>query len=221
MHNRKSDNKTLDAVGRKLVGRSALPLDEVEKIVSNPRLFALVSKRIEANVKVPANRVSAPFFRRNAIAFAGLAVILVAAFAAASLLRPDSPVLTTKEGQVPEAFPEVARPVIPPQGIVEKLSTGRATKRDFRVERTVEIRSAERFTRPLINAEPEAEFYPVAYTGDPDETSDGGRIIRVDLKRSSLFALGINLPLENDDATVKADLFIGSDGVTRAIRVVR
>ena len=54
---------------------------------------------------------------------------------------------------------------------------------------------------------------------DPDES--GGRIIRVDMQRSSLFALGVNVPLENGPDAIKADLLIGPDGMTRAIRVVQ
>jgi hypothetical protein len=64
------------------------------------------------------------------------------------------------------------------------------------------------------------DFYAVSYAGDPHETERGGRIVRVDIPRSTLFAMGINVPLENESATVKADLLVGSDGVTRGIRVV-
>ena len=77
---------------------------------------------------------------------------------------------------------------------------------------------------PLIKPAPmpnNAEFYAISYSGDPAETDAGGRIVRVEMQRSSLFALGVNVPLENDAGPVKADLLIGRDGVTRAIRVVR
>ena len=40
------------------------------------------------------------------------------------------------------------------------------------------------------------------------------------MPRSALFAMGVNIPLENDAEVVKADLLVGTDGVTRAIRVV-
>src|SRR5438874_326484 len=70
------------------------------------------------------------------------------------------------------------------------------------------------------NHEPAGEFYALSTGYDQDETTGGGRIIRVDMPRSSLFALGVNIPLENDAEVVKADLLIGSDGMTHAIRVV-
>ena len=70
------------------------------------------------------------------------------------------------------------------------------------------------------DAETVKEFYPVTYTGDTGETVRGGRVIRVDVPRSTLFAMGLNVPLENESPTVKADLLVGPDGVTRAIRLV-
>ena len=67
-------------------------------------------------------------------------------------------------------------------------------------------------------SEPGAEFYPIA--GDGDAVA-GGHIVRVEMPRSRLFALGVNVPLENDSETVKADLLVGPDGVTRAIRLLK
>jgi hypothetical protein len=43
----------------------------------------------------------------------------------------------------------------------------------------------------------------------------------VDLPRSSLAAMGVVLPVENGPDTVKADLLISSDGVTRGVRFVK
>lgn len=67
----------------------------------------------------------------------------------------------------------------------------------------------------------ENEFYALSYAGDPNETERGGRIVRVDIPRATLFAMGFDLPLENESETVRADLLVGSDGVTRAVRVVK
>ena len=66
-----------------------------------------------------------------------------------------------------------------------------------------------------------AEFYPLSYAGDPSETARGGRVIRVDMSRSSLFAMGVDLQLENESDSVKADLLVGPDGVARGIRLVK
>jgi hypothetical protein len=195
--------------------------NDIEKIVSNPNLFALVNARIAADGK-PAS-LKAPtglFFRRNVIAFTGIAVIVFAAIAAATLIRTEKAPSADNEAQIPDAVPDVARLEVFPPPFVGKLSAGRASKIDFRVGNAVankaDGRSESRNRRPA-----NVEFYAVGYTDDPPESSGGGRIIRVELHRSSLFALGVNLPLENDEETISADLLVGSDGVTRAVRIVK
>lgn len=226
MQKRNLDNKTLDIIGRRLFEGEPMPAGEIDKIVSNPHLFEALKAKIAANELAPApvTRVGNPallFVRRNAIAFASITVLVVAAIGALSLLRPERSMVAVKEVKIPDAVPEVARPVFPPQEIeTGKLSAGRAINADFRVEKAVVNRTRERVAKRPVVDEAEVAFHPVGYTGDPAETSGGGRIIRVNLNRSSLFALGVSLPLENETATVKADLLIGADGVTRAVRIV-
>jgi hypothetical protein len=69
--------------------------------------------------------------------------------------------------------------------------------------------------------ESEGAFYPLTYTGNPDEITAGAQVVRVELPRSSLFSMGVDLPDENRAGTVKADLLISADGVTRGFRLVR
>jgi len=83
-------------------------------------------------------------------------------------------------------------------------------------------RSATRVRQTTVgHVEDQNEFYALSYAGDPNETERGGRIVRVDISRATLFAMGFDLPLENESETVRADLLVGSDGVTRAVRVVK
>jgi hypothetical protein len=122
--------------------------------------------------------------------------------------------VTTQPKQDYTKFPE-------PDHVVETRSA-----RDFERSRPQRI-PVERISRQRISpqrtsgtADHGGEFYAVSYAGDPSETERGGRIIRVDMPRSALFAMGVNIPLENDAEVIKADLLVGNDGVTRAIRVV-
>ena len=61
-------------------------------------------------------------------------------------------------------------------------------------------------------------FYALTYDDDPDNDV---RIIRVELPRSSLLAMGLGSHAENESEKVKADLLIGADGVTRAVRFAK
>ncbi len=69
--------------------------------------------------------------------------------------------------------------------------------------------------------EPEGEFYALTYAGNPGEAGEDLRIIRAELSRASLFALGVNLPIENESEKIKTDLLVGADGVVKAIGFVR
>lgn len=221
MQNRKLDDQTLDALGKKLIMSDARRVADVDAIVSNPRLFAAVRARI-ASVEPPEPRASwFTLTRFNVGAFSAAAAVLLLVVGAFSLLDTGRGVVAVNTIQNSPEVADVARPVFPPQGIqVGKLSAGRANKFETKSEK-VEPRLASQSTsrRPTV-VEPDAEFVAVSYTGDPHETSGGGRIIRVDMKRSSLYALGIDVPLENAGDTVKADLLIGADGVTRGVRIV-
>lgn len=225
MNNLKLDKKTLDEIGRRLIASSALPPAEIDKIVANPQLFSRVTKRIAAAGETQPTNASLPFLARRTRAFAGAAILAIAATAAAGLFfMPQAPPERAGQIQIPDTLPEDARPVSPPRREVTELSPGRATNREAAFEK-VAVRTTVKKgpARPPVPAhEPEGDFYAISTTYAMDETAGGGRIIRVDVPRSSLFAMGINIPLENGGTeTVKADLLVGSDGVTRAIRVVK
>ena len=221
MQNRKLDNQTLDAIGKKLIVSDARRVADVDTIVSNPRLFASVRARIAA-VETPEPRASwFTLTRFNVAAFSAAAAVLLLVVGAFSLLDTGRGVVAVNTIQIPDATPDIARPVFPPQGISSsKLSAGRANKINGSTEKAIATRSKAQIVRPRVE-EPNAEFVAVAYTGDPHEMAGGGSIIRVDMKRSSLYALGIDLPLENGDDTVTADLLVSADGVTRGVRIVR
>jgi hypothetical protein len=64
------------------------------------------------------------------------------------------------------------------------------------------------------------EFFPLAYDGG-QKTLDRGEVIRVQMPRSALIAFGLPVNVERADTPVKAELFIGEDGLAYAIRFVR
>lgn len=226
MQKRNIDNSQLDAIGKTLVKQAFERRPDVEKIVADPYLFARIRTRISAG-DMNSTSVASPLARffglRTAIGGAVAAIAITTVFGL-SFLNSSDDTVTDNYIQFPPQQTEVARPLDPPQVNVDKLSQSRATNFETpRVEKAVTSGSRSRKQPPAQQVEFDAdgEFYPVAYSGDIEETVAGGRVIRVDMNRSSLFALGINLPLENDAETIKADLLVGRDGVTRAVRLVK
>ena len=72
-------------------------------------------------------------------------------------------------------------------------------------------------TRQIAQALPQQmeEFFEIPYTPALADY-DGGRVVRVNMPGASVRSLG--LPVMSD--RVQADLFVGDDGIARAIRVV-
>lgn len=217
MSNRKLDNKTLDRIGHKLFENGRLGEHEIDSIISKPGLFDTICKRIAEQAEAPRPGLSS--LLPVSLKVAAFPAVVIVAIVAGGLLRSERPIQTVNRNPVPEAFPENAPPVSPPQDEVEELSPGGAIKANFRVPVRRPARQPKR-SAPVSRRTPSEEFYAISYTGE-DHTTSGGRIVRVELNRSALFALGVNLPLENDSETVRADLLIGSDGVTRGLRVVK
>jgi hypothetical protein len=224
----KKDKETLDMIGRELFRRRDPASKVVEHAIADPDLFAGVLKRINQEPKpVRAG------FRLYAATLSSVAVLTIAAIAGVSLLRSGGKELAvnnTIQNSVPasSSVPVTAPPDLPPpsDGFEDDGTLqGGATYRPTRSERPVMQNASYTSTRADKLPQPKArpitrdEFYGLTY-GEPADT-DGGRIVRVDMTRASLFAMGVNVPLENDSETVKADLLIGPDGVTRAIRVVK
>ena len=236
MSKRKLQNNTLDLVGKRLIKTANRGSNEIEKIISNPQLFSLVRARIAANCRGPVSAMRTKrtilfFARQYSMAIAGAAVVFITIIIGATgILRPEKNDIVSAKVQIPEIgrtnfsllVPDVARPDPPDKPIVGKLTAGRASDQPAKIEKLVaksHPNRSGRKTRTPPALETQAVFYPLSAGYDTDES--GGRIIRVDIQRSSLFALGVNIPLENGPDAVKADLLIGPDGITRAIRVVQ
>lgn len=224
MLNRKPDNETLDKLGRSLIAAAKLSEEEIDSTVSSPQLFLKVQARTRA---LPAQSVPYRpmlFWMKRSIVFAA---VILTTFAAViySYLSDEGHVSSGEIAvkQIPAALPEAARPKVPPEPVVNDGSVSRAADIEPRpVHSTVRRTRTAREARPQTIAyrEPEAEFYSLTFAGDPYETARGGRVVRMDIPRSRLFSMGIDLSLENEPEFVKADVLIGADGIARAIRII-
>ena len=225
MNKKGLDNKTLDSIGRKLIERSSLPESEIDKIVANGDLFSLVQKRVAKNQRMENVSFGPPaLIRKNVAVFASVAVMVTVVVAAAGFLKIGKEPFPAIVVSVSAEMPEAARPIFPPLRKGSDPTPGRATNYQAPREVTFEkasLRQPVRRQRPKVDFQADGDFYAVSSTAGMDDAAGDGRIIRVDMPRSSLFAMGVNVPLENGAETVKADLLVGPDGITRAIRVIK
>ena len=216
---RKLDNRKLNEIGKRLVKADTLSTQELDRIVANPTLFDSVRMRIALENEAPKVRRS--LIRPRVAAFASLILIGGLAFAFVEL-RSQPGVVAVRTVPAPLKTADVKQFRQSDTMVEADLPPVDTRIRPERISNKPNVRSIRTRQLPVAQqARYEGDFYALSYAGDPSETERGGRIVRVDISRSTLFAMGVDIPLENEAETVKADLLVGNDGVTRAIRVVR
>ncbi len=85
-----------------------------------------------------------------------------------------------------------------------------------------DIQSAEESARGVLGSSKSdlgADFVPVPF-GEGIEPGDAGMVVRVDLPRAALGALGYPVDEANAEDWLRADVLIGEDGWPRAVRLV-
>ncbi len=235
-------NKRLDQIGRKLLESSRVREEEIERIVAAPQLFDSVKASIEIN---RAGRSSKGFFgfragfparswQRAAGAFAVLAILVIGLVGAIVFIKPDSSPQMAEQASVPEIQTPIT-PVDIPQPVIEGLPKNEKEK-SFVVKKRIHARRTvlkiEKAALPkparkvnVVKQQTKSEvlgdFYALTYAGNLGDTGEDWQIIRTEISRSSLFALGVNLSIENESEKLKTDLLVGSDGIPRAIRFVK
>jgi hypothetical protein len=227
MQKRKMNNQELDAIGERLFAASRLTEAEIDRIASAPDMFDGVRRRISQQTKTGTNSPSRFSFPRLAFGSSLAGVLILGIFAI--YLQQNQFGHVNNSGSTSPS--NQARAESTPQvGIVKGFTQARATFLD-------EIRTPEapqyepavqretrrpqpRVERASYTPTQENDFVAVTYVGETAESTRGGRVVRVDVPRSTLFAMGFPVSLENESPTVKADLLIGPDGVTRAVRLV-
>ena len=235
MRNTRSDNKKLENIGRGLLAAGALGETEIEKIAGREDLFSGVLAKVRsAPVRPAAETFSlARFVRRHQLGVGGALAAVLCVGVLSLYLQVQPGEVSLRSVPAPALKQETEWSEAPAQQITEEIAPTRVQDRAIEdpaaTAEPAPERAVYRQPRPSAPVRPqrasmsepeEPEFYPVTYTGDNGELARGGRVIRVDVSRATLFAMGINVPLENESPTVKADLIVGPDGVTRAIRLV-
>lgn len=231
---RKQDlqNERLDETGRRLLEAAALRSDEIERIAAAPHLF----ESVKAKIKTEQSRRKPQRFvinlRHWQTATGAFALLIIFAIGAAALIfktkgtaqlaaHIESPEIQTNF-PTDEKTPELSKSVEVKSPAVKNPAV--AAKVDFKRE-TPKLKNQARkqnLVKPaqVPKKESEGVFYSLALAGNWEADGEDLQVVRAELSRAELFALGVNLPVENETAKVKTDLLVGSNGVPRAIRFV-
>jgi hypothetical protein len=208
MNRRRFDEETLTS-GLKALAEEMDLLDAPPEVEQKLRLAFRARK-----VVVPVWRRSAPYWLAAGIA----AVLLIAITVIALRSRTETPrQLKAKQTEQPQIKeqpavveePKVDHPQPPQQQVIARKPRRPATRR----ARNGEVANH-------VNREIATDFMPLGYL-NPATLQDGGRIVRVELPRSTLVNFGLPVNMDRYHEKVKADVLLGVDGLAHAIRFVK
>lgn len=238
MNKRNLQNDELDRIGRKLLDAGRVRREEIERIVASPMLFDAVQARIEIERRrrnsksISSGWASFQIWNWQKIATAVLLFFIIGAIGLIGFNKFTGQ-QEVYQVAAPEMQPKIEQIEIPPTvqfsedspTIVKTknsaIESPKIAKQKVSTNKTLKAQKPNQLQKFQTKQEkPAGEFYALAFAGNPGETGEELRIVRAELSRSSLFALGVNLPIENESEKIKTDLLVGADGVARAIRLV-
>lgn len=231
-------NKDLDRVERRLLETAKVSSEEIDRIVASPKLFGAIKAGIETEKqsrRAPngffAGWINISFLNRQTIAGA-TAILLVAAVCAAVIVfkKQDLPQMVT------EVIETETKPLITPSESREQFAEIKATEistNKNRIQTETIVHKVKKTKAPsperkpnLLNTPRVSEkqspqiYYSLATGANWEADGEDLQVVRAELSRTELFALGVNLPDEEGIAKIKTDLLVGANGVPRAIRFV-
>lgn len=241
-------SEKLDRIERRLLRAARVSDEEIGKIIAAPHLFDAVKTRIRAEEQT--RRKSRRFFGEWRSVFAWNRQMMAGSLAVFIVLAACALAVIFKKQNSPQIVRQTIKPEIRSQTIpaenpspiaeikeAETNETGiTATKTRAKIEQAaLRTETAKKETAKLPNRErkqnlpkqpdsPKTQaqeiFYSLPVAGNWEVTGDDLKIVRAELSKSELFALGVSLPVENDFARVKTDLLVGTNGMAVAIRIV-
>ncbi len=217
--------RELDELGRQVVIAGRPTEGEIDNIVSDPALYDGVLAKIAGLQAPTASRRTRSFgWKPAAVAAMVLALLSIPMLAVFKFTRTNEVAVRQLQPVpvVPDPRPFAPAPLDPPE-VAEEVPAAPMLRRAAMVTRPAEpAKPMPRIRKPALTPQPQAEaaFQPIGLQERAEDAAIDGRVVRVEVPRATLFAMGVNLPIENGTRSVKADLLLGPDGSPRAIRLV-
>jgi hypothetical protein len=168
----------------------------------------------------------APSYSRYWLAVAAAILLVVGSFV---VMRMSDNQPAPREIQVASRDQNADPQKSPAPGKVLVDSSGGEEQREVRVKRrrrhvasakpSSQKRTADAVASNHVS-EIATEFIPLSYSSSVN-IQDGGQIIRVELPRSALVRFGLPVNMDRMNEKVKADVWVGVDGLAHAIRFVQ
>lgn len=203
---------------RKLMAEAAVDESAVDDIAASPTIWWAVQRSI--NEQKSTRSPWPPALKRWVLvaASACAAAIIAVAWFASSRPVEFNDTASTAEIQpftAPSAALDEPEPSLPAAGPNEpQRPKVRPAAPELRPGAT-KTRTVKGSTRDT--AEIKSDFIALSYAGDPES----GQVVRVKVPSSMMVSLGLVASVKRPTALVDAEVLVGDDGLTRAIRFIR
>jgi len=202
MNNRRFDDETLTSSLQLLA-------EEMESLNAPPEIEQKLREAFRAQT---ATAASHSYGRYWLVAVAAMILIVISVIALRSRNEPPKPTIA-QQPQIKE------QPTIVEEPRVDQLQP-KQQQIAQKPRRPAARRSQNNEVANHVNREIATDFMPLGYF-NASTLQDGGQIVRVELPRSTLMSFGLPVNMDRYHEKVKADVFIGVDGLAHAIRFVR
>ena len=238
MIKRDLQNEKLDRIGRRLLKTAKLSSEEIEQIVASPRLFDAVRAGIQTekqsrrkSKRFFSDWVNVSFLRWQTAAGISAILLVFAISLTVIIFKKQDTVQLVEQTIETEAKQQITQTENSARSSEIKQKKNKAVENPARMERAaLKVKKREvpiRARKPKTAEMPQGSekqspevFYSLAIGGNWEADGEDLQVVRAELSRSELFALGVNLPDENEISKIKTDLLVGSNGVPQAIRFV-
>jgi hypothetical protein len=223
-------NDEFDRQLRQMFNDAALDDVAISEIADSPNIW----RQVRRNIDRQSQAVRSPWPPVNTIlrwlvpAVSGAAVLALV-FALTYVKTPDQPqpvasAVTPSVNEIDAAKPTVPQPTqeTAPQFTEKKVhSSVTLAKQAVPVRRVAQrpplVAKTVVDKKPVVTNEVKTDFIALSYARDPDS----GQIVRVRVPSSMMVSLGLVTSVKQPAELVDAEVLVGDDGLTRAIRFIR
>jgi hypothetical protein len=224
---KKLTDEQADQLLRAFVQETRVSDERIDEIADSPQLWWAVQR----NIAVEKEAVAAPWppsfnwlrFLSFATPVAALLLVSFLVFTfrptsstdTAGLQQNDLPQSTIVS---PEVQSEPAAPQVQPNFTEKKITVSRATTKTVspQAPRSSKKNDVGQSVETVAKEEVRSEFFDLTYAQRPES----GQIVRVKVPQSMKVSLGIATSVDQPGELVDAEVLVGDDGMTHAIRFI-
>ncbi len=211
-------DEEIEQIMHKLLKAGTVQDEVVEKIITSPKLFDSIQNKINAEISETKITQHNRFWNWKIVSFLGILSVLTAIIIFYNFNAEEKALQVAASDFYREfktQIPKAENKTIAPPKLINNINF---TQR--RVLRNPVVNRAKPLQLKQIKSQ-ENKFIPINFAEDLEIAKKDGSIIRVNLSRASLLALGVNLPAEDEKSSIKTEFLISSDGIPKGVRLVK